>query len=180
MENTEMHNENTELNYDESVIAKIVGKTMANIQGVLSVEGNIVENLMDRFRDSKDETKGIKVELNDEDKTASLDLHAVVEYGRNVPKIFQETIKEVEKEIGKMTDITVSSFKMTVSDLMTKDEWQEKQRKEEQSSLNRDKSERHHRDEHPSGHQRSNDSSQMNNWRETPDLEGHPRHVEVD
>lgn len=123
----------SELNYNEDVIAKIVGRTMTTIPGVLTVEGNVIENLADRFRDNDDPTKGVKVDLDDDAQTATLELSATLEYGRNAPKIFDEAVNKVQTEVTRMTDVKLTSFKMTVTDMLTKEEWQAQQDKANQN-----------------------------------------------
>lgn len=123
----------SELNYNEDVIAKIVGRTMTTIPGVLTVEGNVIENLADRFRDNDDPTKGVKVDLDDDAQTATLELSATLEYGRNAPKIFDEAVNKVQAEVTRMTDVKLTSFKMTVTDMLTKEEWQAQQDKANQN-----------------------------------------------
>ncbi len=123
----------SELKYNEDVIAKIVGRTMTTISGVLTVEGNVIENLTDRFRDNDDPTKGVKVDLDDDKQVATVELSATLEYGRNAPKIFDEAVNKVQAEVKRMTDVKLESFKMTVDDMLTKDEWQAQQDKKNQS-----------------------------------------------
>lgn len=123
----------SELNYNEDVIAKIVGRTMTTIPGVLTVEGNVIENLADRFRHNDDPTKGVKVDLDDDAQTATLELSATLEYGRNAPKIFDEAVNKVQAEVTRMTDVKLTSFKMTVTDMLTKEEWQAQQDKANQN-----------------------------------------------
>ncbi|MCH4170068.1 MAG: Asp23/Gls24 family envelope stress response protein [Lactobacillus sp.] len=113
----------TELNYDENVIAKIVGKTLAGIPGVLMVHGNVFENLTDRFTNDDDPTKGIKVDLDPANKTVDVDMDATLEYGKNAPQIFNEAVTKIKAAVGSMTDVKVNGVKMTVKDLMTKAEW---------------------------------------------------------
>ncbi len=132
MKNTAPVGIESELNYDEDVIAKIVGRTMTTIAGVLTVEGNVIENITDRFRDNDDPTKGVKVDLDDDAQTATLELSATLEYGRNAPKIFDEAVSKVQAEVSRMTDVKLTSFKMTVSDMLTKEEWHAQQEKKQQ------------------------------------------------
>ena len=131
-EKTQQQSVERELNYKDSIIAKIVGQTMLTIPGVLSVEGNLIEEFADRFRDHDDPTKGIKISLDDDHKTADIELSAVLEYGRNAPKIFDEAINRVQMEMKRMTDIELKGFKLTVTDLLTKPEWEEQQAKHKQ------------------------------------------------
>lgn len=117
-----------QLRYNETVIAKIVGKTLADVPGFLSTEGNVLDNLTDRFRKDDNPTEGVKVDLDNDNRTAKLDLDATLEYGKSAPDIFKEAINKIQAAIEEMTDVKITDIKMTVKDLMTRSEWADKQK----------------------------------------------------
>ncbi|MCD2255635.1 Asp23/Gls24 family envelope stress response protein [Agrilactobacillus fermenti] len=127
---------NKDLAYDENVIAKITGKTICDIPGVLSVKGNVIENISDRFSNNDDPTKGIKVDLNNDDNTANLEMDTTLEYGKNAPKIFDEATNKIQEAVHSMTGYNVASIKMTVKDMMTKREWEEQNNKNKEDNNN--------------------------------------------
>lgn len=50
----------TVLTYNDDVLAKIAGNTVRDVDGVLSLEGNLIDSVTDRFSDETDPTTGVK------------------------------------------------------------------------------------------------------------------------
>lgn len=50
----------TVLTYDDDVLAKIAGNTVRDVDGVLSLEGNIIDTVTDKFSDETDLPWGLK------------------------------------------------------------------------------------------------------------------------
>lgn len=114
-----------ELNFSDGVIEKIAGQTVHDIDGVLELSGGMMSQLTDRFRDQEDPTKGVDADIDNQEVTIELD--AILEYGKSAPDIFEQTIERIAKSIHQMTGLNVTKIKMNVSDLMTKKEWAAKQ-----------------------------------------------------
>ncbi len=53
----------TQLTFDDGVIEKIAGLASRNVDGVLSLEGGMLSNLTNRFRDEADPTQGLTPKL---------------------------------------------------------------------------------------------------------------------
>ena len=114
-----------ELNFSDGVIEKISGQTVHDIDGVLELSGGMMSQLADRFRDQEDPTKGVDADIDNQEVTIELD--AILEYGKSAPDIFEKTIERIAKSVHQMTGLNVTKIKMNVSDLMTKKEWAAKQ-----------------------------------------------------
>ncbi|WP_250130356.1 Asp23/Gls24 family envelope stress response protein [Latilactobacillus sakei] len=114
-----------ELNFSDGVIEKIAGQTIHDIDGVLELSGGMMSQLADRFRDEADPTKGVDADIDDQEVTIELD--AILEYGKSAPDIFEQTTDQIAKSVHKMTGLNVTKIKMNVSDLLTKKEWAAKQ-----------------------------------------------------
>ena len=114
-----------ELNFSDGVIEKIAGHTVHDIDGVLELSGGMMSQLADRFRDEADPTKGVDADIDDQEVTIELD--AILEYGKSAPDIFEQTTDQIAKSVHKMTGLNVTKIKMNVSDLLTKKEWAAKQ-----------------------------------------------------
>ena len=56
MDNTKNAGINKELKFDDAVIAKIVGITCNEVEGVYSLEGGMMANMTDLFRKDEDPT----------------------------------------------------------------------------------------------------------------------------
>ena len=61
------------------------------------------------------------VDLSD-DQNVSVSLDATVRYGENAPEIFNKVTMAIVKNVRPMTGLNVTEVKMTVKDMLTKDE----------------------------------------------------------
>ncbi|MDT2046311.1 Asp23/Gls24 family envelope stress response protein [Priestia aryabhattai] len=118
-----MKHEN-KLTFEDQVIKKIAGIAANEIKGILSMSGGFMSGLTDRFRNSEDITKGVQAEVGE--KQVALDLKVIVEYGKNVPTIFNETVTNVKKAVHEMTGLEVVEVNMHVEDVMTREEFETK------------------------------------------------------
>ncbi|MDR7241757.1 Asp23/Gls24 family envelope stress response protein [Priestia megaterium] len=121
------------LTFEDQVIKKIAGIAANEIKGILSMSGGFMSGLTDRFRSTEDITKGINAEVGE--KQVALDLKVIVEYRKNVPAIFSETVNNVKKSVHDMTGLEVVEVNMHVEDVMTRSEFEAKtDRDKEQES----------------------------------------------
>ena len=125
--------QNSTLKFNEDVIAKIAGMAITNIDGILSMNGNVFDNIADKLRTKKDITKGIDVDVGE--KQAALNLEIVLEYGKDAHRVFQNILKEVSSAIENMTGLKVIETNVYISDVMTKKEWQKQNKSSEDNQL---------------------------------------------
>lgn len=128
-------NQNT-LTFEDQVIKKIAGIAANEIKGILSMSGGFMSGLTDRFRSTEDITKGINAEVGE--KQVALDLNVIVEYGKNVPAIFSETVNNVKKSVHDMTGLEVVEVNMHVEDVMTRSEFEAKTDRDKEQESKRD------------------------------------------
>ncbi|GMG74093.1 MULTISPECIES: Asp23/Gls24 family envelope stress response protein [Priestia] len=128
-------NQNT-LTFEDQVIKKIAGIAANEIKGILSMSGGFMSGLTDRFRSTEDITKGINAEVGE--KQVALDLKVIVEYGKNVPSIFSETVNNVKKSVHDMTGLEVVEVNMHVEDVMTRSEFEAKTDRDKEQESKRD------------------------------------------
>lgn len=126
---------NSKLTFNEDVIAKIAGKAIQNINGILSMNGNLFNDIADRFRSEDDVTKGIDVEVGD--KQVALDLSIILEYGANAHTVFEQILDRLSSEIEGMTGLKVVEANVEVNDVMTKKEWQKQNKSKSQTDDSR-------------------------------------------
>lgn len=126
---------NSKLTFNEDVIAKIAGKAIQNINGILSMNGNLFNDIADRFRSEDDVTKGIDVEVGD--KQVALDLSIILEYGANAHTVFEQILDRLSSEIESMTGLKVVEANVEVNDVMTKKEWQKQNKSKSQTDDSR-------------------------------------------
>ncbi|WP_339997775.1 Asp23/Gls24 family envelope stress response protein [Priestia aryabhattai] len=124
------------LTFEDQVIKKIAGMAANEIKGILSMSGGFMSGLTDRFRSTEDITKGINAEIGE--KQVALDLKVIVEYGKNVPAIFSETVHNVKKSVHDMTGLEVVEVNMHVEDVMTRSEFEAKTDRDKEQEAKRD------------------------------------------
>ncbi|MCI4622069.1 Asp23/Gls24 family envelope stress response protein [Priestia megaterium] len=124
------------LTFEDQVIKKIVGIAANEIKGILSMSGGFMSGLTDRFRSTEDITKGINAEVGE--KQVALDLKVIVEYRKNVPAIFSETVNNVKKSVHDMTGLEVVEVNMHVEDVMTRSEFEAKTDRDKEQESKRD------------------------------------------
>jgi uncharacterized alkaline shock family protein YloU len=124
------------LTFEGQVIKKIAGIAANEIKGILSMSGGFMSGLTDRFRSTEDITKGINAEVGE--KQVALDLKVIVEYGKNVPAIFSETVNNVKKSVHDMTGLEVVEVNMHVEDVMTRSEFEAKTDRDKEQESKRD------------------------------------------
>lgn len=121
----------TVLTYDDSVLTKIAGNTVRDVDGVLSLEGNLIDSVTDRFSDETDPSTGVKVGLDNDDKEVKLAMDAVLEYGKCIPTVFNKITTKLTQTITEMTDLKPTEIKIHVKDLQTRDEFLKKNQKKD-------------------------------------------------
>lgn len=80
------------LTYEDKVIQKIIGISLEEVEGLLTVDGGFFSNLAGKLVNTDDVTSGIDVEVGE--KQVAVDLDIVAEYGKDIHKIYNE-MKEI-------------------------------------------------------------------------------------
>ncbi|EEI23378.1 Asp23/Gls24 family envelope stress response protein [Lentilactobacillus hilgardii] len=138
-----MAQENTSLErvltYNDDVLAKIAGNTVRDVDGVLALEGNLIDSMTDRFSDGVDPTTGVKVDLDNDEKKVKLSMDATLEYGKSIPTVFDKITAKLCQALNDMTDLTPVEIKINIKDLQTREEYVKKNRKAEKGEKKKDK-----------------------------------------
>ena len=113
----------TQLTFDDGVIEKIAGLASRNVDGVLSLEGGMLSNLTNRFRDEADPTQGVDAQVGK--KQVALDMTMIVEYGKDMRQISNQICQRVQQDVERYTGLKVIEIKVHVSDVMSKRDWQD-------------------------------------------------------
>jgi uncharacterized alkaline shock family protein YloU len=99
------------LKFASQVIETIAGIAASEIDGIVGMSGGMVEGFAERLG-RKNLTKGVSVEVGEHE--VAIDLKVVVEYGKNIPEIYQQVVKAVESAIQHMTGLQVVEVNMYV------------------------------------------------------------------
>lgn len=113
-----MANETGNIQISDNAIANIAAIAAKSIDGVFDLDGGAVSGIADMFG-VKNESKGIKVDLKDENVT--LDINLIVAFGKdigNVASLVQEKVKEA---IENMTGLNVEKVNVNINAIKHKE-----------------------------------------------------------
>lgn len=111
-------NEIGNIQISDNAIANIAAIAAKSIDGVVNLDGGAVSSIADVLG-VKNESKGIKVVLKDEN--VSLDINLVVAFGKdigNVASLVQEKVKEA---IENMTGLNVEKVNVNINSIKYKE-----------------------------------------------------------
>lgn len=125
-------NDGRELEYEESkliiqdrVVAKIARIAVNNIDGILEMKGNIADSIGSFFGSNDRKTAGVNVEVGE--REAKINLDVIIEYGKNARQIFNDIQRIVSTNVKEMTDLDVVTVNVDVVDVLTREEYAERQ-----------------------------------------------------
>ena len=96
----------------DDVVASIAGIAATEVEGVVSMAGNIGNELKSKMG-VKNLAKGVKVEVID--KSVKADIALIVEYGYSIPAISQKVQEKVKSTIENMTGLTVTDVNIRIA-----------------------------------------------------------------
>lgn len=96
----------------DDVVAVIAGLAATEVEGVVSMAGNISNELMSKMG-VKNLAKGVKVEVFN--KNVKVDLALVVAYGYNIPAVSQKVQEKVKSTIENMTGLEVTDVNVRIA-----------------------------------------------------------------
>ncbi|MDP4133179.1 MAG: Asp23/Gls24 family envelope stress response protein [Bacillota bacterium] len=129
--------ENTDsVKISEEVIAIITGVAASDIEGVSNVgNSGIAANWTEIIAGKKNNSKGIKIELNEE--KVIIDINITVNYGTCIPDVARNVQDAVKKSVEEMTGLVVEKVNVRVAGIKLKtenDKKPSKTKKEEQEA----------------------------------------------
>ena len=96
----------------DDVVASIAGIAATEVEGVVSMAGNIGNELKSKMG-VKNLAKGVKVEVIG--KSVKADIALIVEYGYSIPAISQKGQEKVKSKIENMTGLTVTDVNIRIA-----------------------------------------------------------------
>lgn len=134
-------NDGRELEYEESkliiqdrVVAKIARIAVNNIDGILEMKGNIADSIGSFFGSNDRKTAGVNVEVGE--REAKINLDVIIEYGKNARQIFNDIQRIVSTNVKEMTGLDVVTVNVDVVDVLTREEYAEKQQSARENEKN--------------------------------------------
>lgn len=114
-----------ELNYEDKVVQKIIGIAIEQVDGLLSANGGFFSNVAGKLVNTDNVPAGIETEVGK--KQVAVDMDVIVEYGKDIEKIFEEMQEIIGKEVKNMTHLEVIEVNANVVDIKTKEEFEKDQ-----------------------------------------------------
>ena len=117
----------------DKVLAKITKKVVDKVDGVLDLQGNLLNTITSSFTNDEESTSGISV--NQEDNTCIVDASLILEYGKKAAIVFKEIDSLVKKEVFDLTGIKVAAVKVNIVDVLTKEEYAKRKQDKEKEEI---------------------------------------------
>ena len=103
--------------YNRKAIKKQIGQALANVDGLLAVDGGFFSNLAGKIVNTDKFTSGVKLVLGKEE--ARVDLNVIAEYKKNVSDLYHDIKHLVIDVIRKMTGLSVIDVNLKVLEVKT-------------------------------------------------------------
>jgi len=117
----------------DKVLAKITKKVVEKVDGVLDLQGGILNSITSTFSNEENSTSGISI--NQEESTCLVALSMILEYGKKANEVFNEIDKLIKKEVYELTGVKVQAVKLDIVDLLTKEEFVKKKQAKEENKI---------------------------------------------
>lgn len=103
--------------YNRKAIKKQIGQALANVDGLLAVDGGFFSNLAGKIVNTDKFTSGVKLVIGKEE--ARVDLNVIAEYKKNVSDLYHDIKRLVIDVIRKMTGFSVIEVNLKVLEVKT-------------------------------------------------------------
>ena len=103
--------------YNRKAIKKQIGQALANVDGLLAVDGGFFSNLAGKIVNTDKFASGVKLVLGKEE--ARVDLNVIAEYKKNVSDLYHDIKRLVIDVIRNMTGFSVIEVNLKVLEVKT-------------------------------------------------------------
>ncbi|RNC29263.1 MAG: Alkaline shock protein 23 [Candidatus Dichloromethanomonas elyunquensis] len=128
MENSRTENPIGSVRIADEVVEVIAGMAASEVEGVAEMSGGFVGDLANMLGRSKNVSKGIKVEVGENE--AAVDLFLAVDYGVSIPDVAQKVQEAVKEAIEGMTGLSVLAINVHIQGIAFKNTAEVKEIKE--------------------------------------------------
>lgn len=94
------------------VVSTIAGIAASEINGVSCMYTSFVDGVAQRLGARKNTSKGVRVDMTE--KTVTIDLYIVVEYGIKIPELAWEIQENVKTKVESMTGLSVEKVNIHI------------------------------------------------------------------
>jgi len=118
MDNARIDNQIGSVRIADEVIEVIAGMAASEVEGVAEMSGGLVGDLANMLGRGKNVSKGIKVEVGENE--ATVDLFLAVEYGVSIPEVARKVQEAVKEAIEGMTGLAVLEINVHIQGIAFK------------------------------------------------------------
>lgn len=98
---------------EEVFIACIINAALTT-KGVAGLSGGLTETISKNLLGKESSKKGKGIKISRENDEIVVDMYVTVDYGVKIPEVAWNVQKNVKKEIGNITDVTVKAINIHV------------------------------------------------------------------
>ena len=102
------------ISIDEEVIARVAGCAALDCYGIVGMAAKNMKDGFFQLLKVESLTKGIKVYVDEEEYTISLDFHIIVEYGTNISAIADNIINTVKFQLEDCFEVKTDKINVFV------------------------------------------------------------------
>ncbi|MCJ7856793.1 Asp23/Gls24 family envelope stress response protein [Lachnospiraceae bacterium NSJ-143] len=102
------------ISIDEEVIARVAGCAALDCYGIVGMAAKNMKDGFFQLLKVESLTKGIKVYVDEEENTISLDFHIIVEYGTNISAIADNIINTVKFQLEDCFEVKTDKINVFV------------------------------------------------------------------
>ena len=125
--------------FADDVIATIAALAAADVEGVAGMSGSVVGEWTEKLGGKKNITKGIKVEVGEEE--TAIDVYVNVKYGYRIQQVCTELQKAIKNAVETMTGLRVVECNVNVQAVVFDKPEEEEEPKKEKKFWKWDKEE---------------------------------------
>ena len=108
--------------FEEKVLETVIEAALNSIDGLLSIKGTLfLQDETEPLDDVELSDNGLEIKV--EKQQVSIRLAIIIEFGKDLPKIFSEIKRTVAEEVQRMTNLEVVEVDVHVADVVTKEEY---------------------------------------------------------
>ena len=102
----------------DTVVSQVAGIAAQEVEGVQMGGGTsrAVGGVLDSVRGGSDTTRGVTVEVGEEE--TAIDLSLAVEYGRSIPQVSEAVRSNVIRRVENLVGLRVTEVNITVNDVL--------------------------------------------------------------
>lgn len=112
---------NSHLTFDDHVLEKIAGICARDVDGLLEMDGNVIDSLTETLGKDASITKGISAEVDEH--VVTIDMNAIVAYNTDTQALFDTLCDRIYQAVTHMTGLELTALNLHVQDVLTRKEW---------------------------------------------------------